>query len=72
VDVVVDIFDPSHPPNCFFRQITLVVPLDLAFEFDPSVLDRDSYFLPGKREVIFYLFDSIACDFGIWPAVNYG
>src|ERR1700730_10064561 len=72
VNVVVDVFDASHAPNCFFCQVTLIVPLDLALELDPSIFDNEAYFFPGKREVVFYLLDSITGDFRIRPAVDYG
>src|ERR1700730_14857342 len=72
VSVGRDVFDASHAPNCCFCQVTLIVPLELALELDPSILDNEAYFFPGKREVVFYLLDSITGDFRIRPAVDYG
>jgi len=47
LNVIDDTLDAAHARDRFFRPLKLVVPLDLAFERDQSVLDDDPYPLPG-------------------------
>jgi hypothetical protein len=40
LNLVAHAFDPFDPAYCFLRRLPLVLPLDLAFETHPAVLDN--------------------------------
>ncbi len=50
-----------------FRRFTLVIPLDLAFERHPAVLDDGADVLRGERQPCLDRGDDVARDIGIRP-----
>src|ERR1700704_2401602 len=41
LNVVADALSPAHAPDGLFGPLPLIVPLDLAFERHPAILDED-------------------------------
>src|SRR3982074_2887862 len=70
LDQVADALDAFDPPYRILRGLALVLPLDLAFERHPAILDHDFDVLRRDRQLALDCRHGVPCNFGVRPLVD--